>query len=659
MEGLHQFAEAMRLIYGIQVFIIFSITITFLVFIYKKYERGKKIKVLLILFLLWMCYVVNFFFHTQIHYVKQNIKAKYYLLIKDYDKAMDAYLDIQVYDAIESKIEDTYIKGVAYYYDNAKYRECIKFIDKTEDKYYDFIRHDEQFKPWKKYDFDYMLNSYKGLYSEAKAKNEKQEIFDIIVEIKDRYKNDFDVIEKEGFDFYYDFNKYEAFDYIKDKGSVYFGKIGMSEMGFSAMKREVGWRLLYREENKIYLVCDMVLISRYLTEKVVDALKYENTDMYSFLNDLLYNEMFDEKEKEAIIKIDNEYISLLSEEIINKMIDDNKGQYLNDLIYRVPISYLVDPKNGGSNQRFWIKSDIINGEAKYIVNTSGNKVNISYVNATRNDINILPVICVNTDIIREYGALERQKQDEEKHEEEIAQEKEVVRKDEQSKAYSIELREKIKAMKSIKEYSDDATIDDFDTLIIGDRKEQLGHREEDMPIAWILLEKDDNKALLLSKYSLFMDLYEQEYVFDINFRDIRKFNFIDEVSRLDIIWERLFNDDEKKYILETELTVSKNDMFPVNNDLRKVKTKLFFLSINEIKKYFTNDKGETLSSKLKTLCEGFESDDYGNELGWWLRDIGKLWWTAACIDSEGNLCEKGVLASKCLGQRVAMWVEYK
>ena len=133
MEGLHQFAEAMRLIYGIQVFIIFSITITFLVFIYKKYERGKKIKVSLILFLLWMCYVVNFFFHTQIHYVKQNIKAKYYLLIKDYDKAMDAYLDIQVYDAIESKIEDTYIKGVAYYYDNAKYRECIKFIDKTED----------------------------------------------------------------------------------------------------------------------------------------------------------------------------------------------------------------------------------------------------------------------------------------------------------------------------------------------------------------------------------------------------------------------------------------------------------------------------------------------------------------------------------------------
>ena len=641
MDGLHSFAVAMQAIYMFVVTIILIITAIFIIVIYFRLRKNEKIKIPVFLFCIWMCCVINFFFYGQIKYLKSNIQASYYLSINSYDKAMDVYLDLQVNDEIDKKIVNTYNKGVEYYYNNGKYRECINFIDKTEDKYYDF-NYSEQYKPWRNYKFDYVLNSYKGLYNEFKSENKKQQLFDIIVEIKDRYN--YEVIEREGFDFNYDFNSYECFDYINEKGSVYFGKIGMSEMGLSEMKREVGWHLLFREGNKMYLLCDVVLISRYFNENEVNNLIYEKTDMYNFLNNYLYNEMFDEKDKKAIIKIDDDNISLLNEELINKMIENDKGTYLNSLINRVPISYMVDSKNGGSYQKFWVKSDIQNGKAKYIVNTYGNKVNISEINATRNDINILPVICVNTDIIREYGIIERRKQEEQKIKLEKEKKEEAIKKNEQSKKYSVLLREKIKAMKTVKEYNDDATVEDFDTILIG--KNKTYYAEEYTPIAWILLEKDDEKALLLTKYCI--DSYPyNDYLY------IKKCSYKNRNNAM----ESFFDDDENEHIMNTKIVVSKNDEFPVNNDLEEIERKTFFLSIDDIKKYFTDDNGKVLNNKLKTLCDNI-SDDYSNELGWWLRDIGELWWTVAYIDSDGNLSKRGMLASIGLvGLRYAMWVD--
>ena len=86
MEGLHQFAETMRFIHTIQSVILLIITIIFIIFIYRSYKNGKKIKLLIILFLFYLCHLVNFFFSEQVHYITQNVKAKYYLLIKDYNK---------------------------------------------------------------------------------------------------------------------------------------------------------------------------------------------------------------------------------------------------------------------------------------------------------------------------------------------------------------------------------------------------------------------------------------------------------------------------------------------------------------------------------------------------------------------------------------------
>lgn len=649
MEGLHQFAMAMQFIYTIQVVIILIVTIGFIIVICKTYNDGKRITFILIILFIWLCYVFNFFFHEQIHYVVQNLKAKCYLFIDDYDKAMDAYLDIQVYDEIDDKIETTYTKGVKYYYDNARFRECIDFVDKINRRYYDF-QHNELWKPWRHYDFDYVLNSYKGLYNDYKIRDEKQELFDIIAEIKNRYRQHLDIILKDAdFDFDDDFNDYESFNYLNDKSSVYFGKIGMSEMGLSDLKRKVGWKLLYREDNKMYLICSSVLISRHFNEDAVVESSYEKTDMYSFLNNFLYKEMFDGRENKAIIKINDEYISLLSEEIIDKMVKDDKGSYLNSLLSSVPISYLVNAKNGGSYQRFWIKSDIENRKAKYVVESSNNKPSISYTDAINSDINVLPIICVDLNVINEFAKEERHKQTEDKKQEEIKKVEKQHQIIEASKRYDNQLREKISAMKAVTEYPDTATIDDFDTLIIGNQ-EKGGISDNKSPIGWILLEKTDDKALLLNKYSLHTNDYYSRF-------EHNKFTFKDRLVYYELSHFDEFNDDELSHILETEIVLSKNDKYPENNNLDNVRTKLFFLSIDEVKKYFSDKNGILLNNKLKTICDGF-SDDYSNEIGWWLRDIGDLWWTVACIDSNGELNDRGALASKRLGCRFAMWVSY-
>lgn len=656
MEGLANLAALGRLLSFFSIIFFTVVTIIFIVCLMISFKR-KHFYFFPILIILYIVFLFHHFWYPTGQLIVRNVQGNFFYIIKDYDKSVDAYLDIQ--GSSYKKLIKVYYEGAEFYFKHKKYRECINFVEKIDNRYYTSLY--EYSPPWKNDNDGYIFNSYKGLYNEkkVKAKNnnkeKKQELFDLITEMKDRYKYNPEILSTEnGFNFDEDFNKYESFEYINDKAVVAFGKIGYSSAGLTYNKTDQGWRLLYKEGNKIYLISSAVLLSRYMNEYQVKILDYKKTDMYKFLNEYLYNEMFDENEKKAILPIDgDENISLLSERIISKMIIDGKGRHLNSLISRVPIrSGLVNMKNVGAYQHIWIKSDIKNFLAKYVAESSNNEPNIYEKDATDNSINVLPVICVDLDIISEYGKEERIKQEKVKALEEIAKKENEIRKVELSNSFYKAFTAKIEAMKTISEYGDDATIDDFDSILIGNAKAYTG---EDMPITWILLEKTDDKALLLSKYSLYPISYDE--LVDYEPEKKGKFNYKDfEDSHYDDM--NFFNEDELKLILGTEIIVSKNDLYNKNNDLSKISRKTFLLGLDDIRKYFSDKNGNILKSKLKTYCGDLSEND-GNEIGWWLKDIGELWWTAAYIDEDGNLNERGYALNSRLGFRRAMWIKYK
>lgn len=586
------------------------------------------------------------FWYSNGEIIFKTIQGDFYNAVGLYDKAFDAYKKIDYIDNIYEKVEKNYEKGIKYYFDTKQYKKCIEFYNKINKEYY---YSDKYNAPWLKYDFDYEFESYKKLYEEYKNKNEKKELFGLINEIKNKYDNK--TLTNAGFDFNEDFNNYESILYMDENTKVLFGNIGMSEAGLTNLKRPVEWKLLYEDNNKLYLLCNTILVNRYYEEIYIDNLKYTETDMYNFLNNFLYKEMFNDDEKDTLLPIDDdkEYVSLLSEEIIDKMYEINKIDYLNKIISEIPLSWLADKNNSGSLQKIWLKSDIVKGKAEYI---SGfyNKPRISSIDSTNNIINVLPVICVDKKKIENLAELDRKKYNDEKLEKQKIEQKEKILEIKKENRFDLVLKEKINKMKKVTEYKDNQTIDDFDTLLFGDVENSGWSGGAKGPISWILLDKTENKALLLSKYSLYnsaYDVFNKNYNFSRLNESYHSFTNFDE-----------FNDNEKKHIIDTRVTISKNNKFPQNNDLGSVNAKLFFLSIDDIKKYFSDENGSILNNKLKTICDGI-NDDYSNEIGWWLRDIGETYWTVAYIDENGNLNERGMLKSNSLiGYRLAMWISY-
>ena len=66
----------------------------------------------------------------------------------------------------------------------------------------------------------------------------------------------------------------------------------------------------------------------------------------------------------------------------------------------------------------------------------------------------------------------------------------------------------IRKVKPVTKYWKNSVVDNFDTVIFGSYPQSDASGNAKEPIEWIVLERDDNKALLLSKYILDCKCYE-------------------------------------------------------------------------------------------------------------------------------------------------------
>ena len=168
-------------------------------------------------------------------------------------------------------------------------------------------------------------------------------------------------------------------------------------------------------------------------------------------------------------------------------------------------------------------------------------------------------------------------------------------------------------------------------------------------IEWRVLERDGNRALLISKHII----------------DRQKF---DESSE-NTSWEKCslrkwlnndfyntaFSSSEKSKILTTSLKNVPNPQHGTSSG-NDTNDKIFLLSIDEVKKYFPSDAYTRCQVTLFAKNKGAYCD--GAYFGyWWLRTTGQSLQNATYIFYSGGISNMGYdVTGSIFGVRPAMWV---
>lgn len=196
-----------------------------------------------------------------------------------------------------------------------------------------------------------------------------------------------------------------------------------------------------------------------------------------------------------------------------------------------------------------------------------------------------------------------------------------------------------------------------DIITFGKYEQDDDHSNGKEDIKWIVLEVEDNRMLLISKYALdakpYHNTLRQITWADCDLRAWLNNDFINEA----------FNESEQSAIIFGNIDNKKEEGNPQwktkgGND---TKDKVFLLSYFEADRYFA----DTLSRRCASTSYSKEgaglSDEYKtvyNEgsCGWWLRSPGGKQSFAAFVDCAGELLYSAGVNDKS-GVRPAVWID--
>lgn len=198
-----------------------------------------------------------------------------------------------------------------------------------------------------------------------------------------------------------------------------------------------------------------------------------------------------------------------------------------------------------------------------------------------------------------------------------------------------------------------------DVIIFGEYEQDTDTANGKEPIEWIVLDKQDGKILLISKYCLDEKLYndeQKEVPWDqCTLRKWLNSTFMDEA----------FNKEEQNRIVTTTVKAQKNPDYPTlfNNAGKDTEDKIFLLSIQEAKRYFNSDDDRgTYDTEyaIERSVSLYDSDGYDV---WWLRSPGENSSRIAIVGICGQINTGGTVAFDSWGLtngvRPALWIKVK
>jgi hypothetical protein len=174
-------------------------------------------------------------------------------------------------------------------------------------------------------------------------------------------------------------------------------------------------------------------------------------------------------------------------------------------------------------------------------------------------------------------------------------------------------------------------------------------------IEWQILEKQDNKILIISKYALDCQQYNTEKT-DVTWETCTLRSWLNST-----FIDNAFSEAEQSMIADTKVTADKNPNYSTNpgNDTTD---KIFLLSINEVNKYFTTNESRKCVPTAYAIEQGaYTSDSYTSggkaTCWWWLRSPGSSQDFASIVNCGGSVYFRG----NCVGYsyvcvRPALWI---
>ncbi len=175
-------------------------------------------------------------------------------------------------------------------------------------------------------------------------------------------------------------------------------------------------------------------------------------------------------------------------------------------------------------------------------------------------------------------------------------------------------------------------------------------------IEWLVLAKEDNKILVISRYALDAKPYNTKWEAvtweTCALRTWLNGTFLDEA----------FSKAEQSIIQTTKVSAGKNPDYS-SDPGNATRDKVFLLSIDEANKYFATDEERMCTPTACAIANGagtygkYEAD-VETTCWWWLRSPGYISFDAAYVDiCDGSVRSKGNYVSNGYGcVRPAMWI---
>ena len=191
-----------------------------------------------------------------------------------------------------------------------------------------------------------------------------------------------------------------------------------------------------------------------------------------------------------------------------------------------------------------------------------------------------------------------------------------------------------------------------DSYVLGSYEQDNNLSNGKEEIKWIVLAKEDSKALLISEYALDCVQYNttgENVTWDTcTLRKWLNQSFLNEA----------FASSEKALISTTTVTADNNPRYPKSQG-KDTEDKIFLLSINEAEKYFTNETRQCSPTAYAEANGVYKGDKYTNfSCDWLLRTAGAYDGSVSDVNRSGRIHHAGFdVDDDDFGIRPAMWID--
>ena len=192
-----------------------------------------------------------------------------------------------------------------------------------------------------------------------------------------------------------------------------------------------------------------------------------------------------------------------------------------------------------------------------------------------------------------------------------------------------------------------ANLEVGDTLMFGSYEQDDNVENGAEAIEWVVLAKQGDKALLVSKYALDYQPYNTSWT-NVTWESCTLRSWLNES-----FLSTAFTEDERSHIGDTNVTNADNGEYGTPGGNPTV-DKVFLLSIDEAEEYFASD-GDRVCFPT-AYAQGSQAGSNGG-CHWWLRSPGSVSGNAARVFLDGGVATNGWgVGDGNVAVRPALWI---